>query len=111
LWKHTATVARSVPLRVTGPPASTVRIFRTAVAQDRHVFVASARCATPCHAWISVSLTAKHLVPGQQGIWSANKIFSGTAKLGVWGPIPAGPVAVTINIGDGPHVRADSEMP
>jgi len=111
LWKRAATVARSAPLRVTGPPAPTVRIFRTAVAQGSHVLVASVRCATACHVWISVGLTGKHLVSGQRAIWSANKIISGTSKLGVWGSIPAGRVAVTINIGDGPYLHGNTEMP
>lgn len=111
LWKRAATVARSAALRVTGPPAPMVRIFRTAVVQGNHVIIASVRCSTACHVWLSVGLTGKHLVSGQRALWSANKIISGTSKLGVWGLIPAGRVLVTVNIGDGPFVNSYTKMP
>ena len=74
----------------------------------RHVLVASVRCAVSCHAWVAVSLLRKHSSAGERVGWTANTVIDGSESIGVWGAIPTGRVAVTINVGDGPFVQGHS---
>lgn len=105
-WKTSPIVVRSAPYGpVIGPPGPRVRITPDAMVHDNHVAVASVRCAIRCHVWITVSRTGKHFTSGQRVAWTANKVITGTAMVGVWGSLPSGRVAVQINVGDGPYVR------
>jgi hypothetical protein len=108
-WPRNATVARSKPYGpVTGPLVPRVRFLPHAQAQGNHVAVASVRCAVSCHVWIVVSRIGKRVAPGERVAWSANKVITGSGLIGVWGSIPPGPLAVTINVGDGPYLRGRS---
>lgn len=108
-WPANATVIRSKPFGpVPGPPAPHVRFFPDAQVRGNHVVVASARCAVSCHVWITVSLTRKHFISGERVAWSANTVIKHSATIGVWGSIPRGRVAVTINVGNGPYLHGRS---
>jgi hypothetical protein len=109
-WPTNATVRRSQPYGpVTGPPAPQVRFVPHAPVDGNHVSVATVRCAVSCHAWITVNLTRKHLSSSDRRVaWSANKLINGSVMIGVWGSIPPGRVAVTINVGDGPYLHGHS---
>jgi len=108
-WPLNATVARSKPYGpVTGPPNPRVRFLPDAQAHGNHVIIASVRCAVSCHVWITASRIGKHFTSGERVAWSANKTITGSAMIGVWGSIPPGPLAVTINVGDGPYLHGHS---
>jgi hypothetical protein len=110
-WAINATVIRSKPYGpVTGPPAPHVRFLPAARVRGKHVVVASVRCAVSCHAWITVSLTRERFTSGERVAWSANKVIRRSAKIGVWGSIPPGRVAVTINVGNGPYLHGHSRL-
>ena len=110
-WPINATVIRSQPYGpVTGPPAPPVRFLPAARVRGNHVVVASVRCAVSCHAWITVSLTRKRFTSGERVAWSANKVIRRSATIGVWGSIPPGRVAVTINVGNGPYLHGHSRL-
>ena len=110
-WPINDIVARSRPFGpVTGPPAPRVRFLAHAQVRGNHAAVASVRCAVSCHAWITVSLTGRHLKSGQRVAWTANKVIHGEAPIGVWGTIPRGRVAVTVRVGDGPYVQGHSVL-
>jgi hypothetical protein len=108
-WPTNATVIRSKPYGpVTGPPPPRVRILPDVQVRGNHVVVASVQCAVSCHAWVMVSRIGKHFGSGERVGWSANKVIEGSAMLGVWGSIPPGHVAVTVNVGDGPYLNGHS---
>jgi hypothetical protein len=108
-WPTNATVIRSGPYGpVTGPPVPRVRFLAHAQVHGDEATVAAVRCAVRCHVWVTVSLTAKRIASGRRVAWSASKVFTGTATMAVRGRIPRGPVAVTINVGDGPYLHGRS---
>jgi hypothetical protein len=105
-WPTNATVIRSGPYGpVTGPPSPRVRILPHARMHGSQLTVASARCAVSCHVWITVSRTDKRVASGTRVAWSASKVITGLATIGVRGDIPRGRAAVTINVGDGPYLH------
>jgi hypothetical protein len=105
-WPTNATVIRSGPYGpVSGPPSPRVRFLAHARTHGSQVTVASVRCAVRCHVWITVSRTDKRIAPGTRVAWSASKVITGLAMIGVRGAIPRGRVAVTINVGDGPYLH------
>lgn len=111
VWHTSAIAARSAPYGpVSGPPGPRVQMFRHAQVIGRHVVVAAVRCAVTCHVWVTVSLTSKHFASGQRVAWSANKTVEGSARIGVWGSIRRGRVAVQINVGDGPYLHGHTEI-
>jgi hypothetical protein len=106
-WPRNATVARSRPYGpIAGPPAPRVRFLRHAQTPSNQVLVASVACAVTCHAWLTVRRIGKHFTSGERISWSANKKITGSALVGVRGSIAPGPLAVTINVGDGPYLHA-----
>ncbi len=108
-WPMNATVARSKAYGpVTGPPAPRVRFLPNAQVHGNQVAVATVRCAVSCHVWITVSRIEKRFASGERVDWSANTVITGSAMIGVWGSIPPGRVAVTINVGDGPYLSGHS---
>jgi hypothetical protein len=108
-WPTNATVARSTAYGpVTGPPAPRVRFAPDAQAHGKHVVVASVRCAVSCHVWITVSRVGRHFASGERVAWYANTVITGSAMIGVQGSIPPGPLAVMINVGDGPYLHGRS---
>ena len=110
-WPTNATVIRSKPYGpVAGPSAPHVKFLPDAQVSGNHVVVASVRCAVSCQVWITVSLTRKHFTSGERAAWSANKVIKGSATIGVWGSIPRGRVAVTINVGSGPYLQGHSRL-
>lgn len=112
VWHVSPTLVRSSPRGpISGPPGPRVGIFTRARVNGDHVVVASVRCAVSCHAWITVRRLGRHFASGQRVSWSANELISGTAALGVRGRVPRGPVAVQINVGDGPYLRGRSRVP
>lgn len=111
VWHTSAIVVRSAPYGpVVGPPGPQVQIFRRANVIGRHVVVAAVRCAVRCHVWVTVMLTGNHFASGQRVAWSANKLVEGSAKIGVWGLIRRGRVAVQINVGDGPDLHGHAAV-
>jgi hypothetical protein len=112
VWPTSPIVVRSAPYGpVAGPPGPVVKILDRPRVTGRHVVVASVRCAVSCHAWVTVSLTGRHLPSSGHVAWSANRVLQGSAQLGVWGAIPRRRLAVAINVGDGPYVRGNTEIP
>jgi hypothetical protein len=108
-WPTNATVARSKAYGpVTGPPAPRVRFLPDAQANGNHVVVASVRCAVSCHVWIRVSPVGTRFASSERIVWSANKVITGSAVIGVWGSIPFGRLAATITVGDGPYLHGHS---
>jgi hypothetical protein len=85
-------------------------MLRHAMVIGRHVVVAAVRCEMRCHVWVTVTLSGKHFASGQRVAWSANKLIAGSARIGVWGSIPRGRVAVQINVGDGPYLHGYTEI-
>lgn len=112
VWHASPTLVRSRPYGpVTGPPGPRVRIFPRAQVSGNRVVVATVHCAVRCHAWITVNRVGKHFASGQRVAWTANKVLTGTARLGVWGSVPSGRLAVQINIGDGPYLHGLTRVP
>lgn len=112
VWRVSPTLVRSAPYGpISGPPAPRVHILPRAEVHGNQVVVASVRCAVSCHVWITASRVGKHFSSGERVAWSANKVINRTARLGVWGSLPRGRVAVQIHVGDGPVVHAPSRVP
>lgn len=108
-WPINDVVARSRPFGpVTGPPPPRVSFLAHAQVRRGHAAVATVRCVVTCHAWVTVSLVRTHFRSGERNGWTANRLLSGSARVGVRGSIPRGPVAVTIRVGDGPCVQGHS---
>ncbi len=106
VWRTSPTLVRSAPYGpIVGPPGPHVRILPVAQEHGDHLLVASVRCAVSCHVWITVSLLSRNAKIGRRATWSANTKLTGTAEVGVSGSIPAGPLTVSINVGDGPYIN------
>lgn len=115
-WPKNATIARSRPYGpIAGPSAPTVAIPPSVYRHSKQVLVATVHCAVSCP--IDVSVTVKHPFPGGQAVWTAHDLITGTRTVGVSdrlpggqpsGALPSGQVTVTVQIGNGPYVKARS---
>jgi hypothetical protein len=107
-----ATVVRSTPAGpVMGPAAPRVRFLAHARVGGRRVQVADVRCVVRCRVWLTVSRVGRRFASGQRVAWSAHEVLRGSATIGVRGSIPAGRLAVAVNIGDGPYLHGHTTVP
>jgi hypothetical protein len=109
-WPKNATVARSDPVGpITGPPAPRIRFLSRARVHGRHVVVAAARCAVPCH--VSTTVYRTKLVANQTTGWYGRQEVTGTASIDVTGKIPPGRHTVEIDINGAPSLRSRIVVP
>lgn len=115
-WPTNATIARSRPYGpITGPAAPKVTFLSPGYRHGKQVLVATVQCAVACP--IGVSVTLKHPIVDEQASWTAHDVIKGTRKIGVSDTLPLGQVSrtlpsgrvtVTVEVGNGPYVKARS---
>lgn len=106
-WPTNDLIVRSRPYGpVAGPPAPKVAFLPRARAHGSQQLVATIRCVVRCP--VAVSVRLKHPIAGQRSVWAARQVVKGIRPVGVSGGLPAGPVIVSIRVGNGPYVTGRS---
>jgi len=97
-WPVQRIVSRSAPAGpVSGPPAPTVSILRTARLHEGRMLVARVHCSTTCRVWLNV-------FDGQASS-AARVTVNGSATVGVpHGRLEPGTLRIALHVDDGPAI-------